>query len=165
MGALEQRNADGADIPWRGLRVFAGAVDEPRARRATDVLLLVAATIGLLVLSVAAVPTPGFARALATYLASWPGVLDALWQVIADMLIVVAVVILVTAAARRRWPLVRDLVLAIAAAVVVSLLVGRIVVDSWPNVWESLRNAGPPPWYPSARIAVPASVVITARRT
>jgi uncharacterized membrane protein YbhN (UPF0104 family) len=162
MGALEQRNADDADAPWRGLRVFAGAVDEPRARRATDALLLVVATIGLLVLSVAAVPTPGFARALATYLATWPGVLDALWQIFADMLIVVAVVILVTAAARRRWALVRDLVLAIAAAFVVSLVVGRIVVDSWPNVWESLRSAGPPPWYPSARIAVSASVVITA---
>ena len=124
MGALEQRNVDGAETAWRGLRVFAGAVDEPRARRATDVLLLVAATIGLLVLSVAAVPTPGFARALATYLASWPGVFDALWQIVADMLIVVAVIILITAAARRRWPLFRDLVLAIAAAVIVSLLVG-----------------------------------------
>ena len=144
------------------MRVFAGAVDEPRARRVTDVLLLVAATIGLLVLSFAAVPTPGFASALATYLATWPDVLDALWQVLADTLIVVAVVILVTAAARRRWPLVRDPALAIAAASVVSLVVGRIVVDSWPNVWDSLRNAGPPPWYPSACIAVPASVVITA---
>jgi uncharacterized membrane protein YbhN (UPF0104 family) len=146
----------------RGLRLFATAADEPRARRATDVGVLVAGSAGLILASMAEAPQPGFAQALAAFAASLPDLLAGLWQLALDLLAVLAVVVLVASLARRRLPLARDLVVAVALAGLAWLVTGRVVEGSWPAVWEGLRSAGPPPWYPSPRIAVPAAMVLTA---
>jgi glycosyltransferase 2 family protein len=148
---------------WRrGVRLFATAADAPRARRASDAVLLAAGAGGLALASAVESPPPGFARALATFGASLPDLLSGLWQVALDLLVLSAVGLLVASLVRRRLALARDLVAALAVAAVAWLVTGRLVEGSWPAVWEGLHSAGPPPWYPSPRVAVPGAVVMTA---
>ena len=146
--------------PRAGLRLFATPAEAPRARRATDVLLVASASIALLLSSFAAVPQPGFSRAVATFLRSLPHLLDGLWQVLADSLALLALALFVAALVARRGGVARDGLLAAAVAVGVWLTVARWTLGTWPDAWESLRSADPPPEYPSPRLAIPAAVVI-----
>jgi uncharacterized membrane protein YbhN (UPF0104 family) len=145
-----------------GWRLFAADADQPRARRATDLILLVASCLGLAITGWTAFPPPRFARALAAFLAVWPNFLNGFWQILADLLVLFALGLLVAAVAVRLRSVGRDLLLGVVAAIVVSLIAGRAVVGSWPDIWESLRHAEPPPWYPATRIALPSAVIFTA---
>ena len=60
------------------------------ARRAGDVTPLVGAVVALAAISLAAFPPLGFSRAVVRFLASFPPFLDGLWQVLADLLVVLA---------------------------------------------------------------------------
>jgi uncharacterized membrane protein YbhN (UPF0104 family) len=144
------------------VRLFATSGGEPRARRATDAVLLVVALIGLGLASAAESPLPGFARAVASFAAAVPNFLDALWQLSLDLLAVLAVGLIVAALVRRRRSVARDMGVAVLLAGCVWLVASRAVAGSWPDVWDALRAAEPPPWYPSARLAIPAAAVITA---
>jgi uncharacterized membrane protein YbhN (UPF0104 family) len=150
------------DLIRRGPRLFATGANEPRARRATDVILLVASMLSLIVLSLLETPPAGFSKAAAAFFASFPGFLRSLWQVCADLPTLLAVVVVVTALLRRRTALARDLVLAAAVAAVVWLIAARVVDGSWPSVWDSLRASEPPPQYPAPRVAIPGAVIIAA---
>ena len=89
----------------RRFRLFAGPVDEPRARRVTDVLVVVAALLGLLTVTLVAEPPAGFERSLMQFVAV-PGGIDGLWILLVDLLGLGAVVLAVAAAGtRRRWSL------------------------------------------------------------
>ena len=159
-GIVESRS--GAADRWRrGLRLFATSADAPRARRAPDLLLLVAGLAGLAMASPLATPLPGFAQAVGSFAATLPDFLDGLWQLGLDVLALLAVYIVVAAAVRRRTALVRDLLVAVAVAAALWLVLGRLIEGSWPAL-GSLRSAGPPPWYPSPRLALPTAVVMTA---
>ncbi|MEN9646468.1 MAG: hypothetical protein RL238_3137 [Actinomycetota bacterium] len=149
-------------ITPRAPRLFVHARTEPRARRATDAILLGACAIGLWVVSMAALPDPGFLRAVLDLLRSAPGFLATAWQICVDLLALWAVVLVVAAAWRRRLDLARDLLLATLLAVVVWMVVARLAEGAWPAFWDSLRTVGAPSWYPSPRIALPASVLVTA---
>jgi uncharacterized membrane protein YbhN (UPF0104 family) len=118
--------------------------------------------VSLALVSLVAIPSPAFLVALAALLHSAPQFLDTLWQISADVLGLFAVVMLVAPAVRRRWDVVRDLLVSIAVAVFVWMLVGRWVQGHWPAVWNSLRSATPPAWYPSPRIAVPTALIVAA---
>jgi uncharacterized protein (TIRG00374 family) len=150
--------------PWLGprYRLFSTPADEPRARRASDVIVLVGSAVLLVAITFAAFPPPSFLRALERFLASTPNFLDALWQVMVDLLLLSAAALLAAAVIRRRGSIVRDLVVAAVLTTVLWLLVGRIAVGSWPDVWDAMRAAEPPPWYPAPRLALPAAVVMTA---
>lgn len=165
VGAHRRATALGSGVTggwWRGLRLFATAADEPRARRATDVVLLVVGVAGLALTSAIESPEPGFARALAVFSASLPHFVTGLWQLGVDLLALLAGAVIAATLVRGRTGLARDLLVAAAVAVGVWLVVGRLVEGSWPPVWDGLHAAAPPPWYPSPRLAVPAAVVVTA---
>jgi uncharacterized membrane protein YbhN (UPF0104 family) len=148
---------------WRRrLRIFATAPDEPRARRASDVTLLLTTSFALAAASAAASPTPVFVEALQRLAADVPHFLGALWQLTIDATALLALFLLVAAIVDRRGSLARDLVVAATVTVVVWTLIGRVTTDSWPDVWAAIRAAAPPSWYPSLRVALPAAVVITA---
>jgi uncharacterized membrane protein YbhN (UPF0104 family) len=146
-----------------GIRLFAAPVDDPRARRASDVIQLVLSTFLLAILAVIAVPPTTIERALITFLGSFPEFLDGVWQVLSDLLIVAAILVLIASAVRRRLALVRDLLLAVLVGFGVALVLGRIVEGEWLPAWDTLRHVEPPPWFPALRIASLGAVLLTAR--
>ena len=142
-------------------RVFIGGRDEPRARRATDGLLLSASALGLLLVSVAAFPEPRLASLADTFLTAWPDFLNGLWQAVADLLVLLALGLVVAAALTRRLALTRDMVLSALVAAAGWTVVSRLTHDTWPDL-SHLDQVGPPPLYPAARLAFPAAVVLAA---
>lgn len=148
--------------PLRGPRVFATATDQPRMRRATDVITLVTSVIALAIITGFASPQPGFARALADLLASLPPMVTSVWQVGADLLVVTALVLLVTCAAGRRWAVARDLVVSATVALVVTVVASRLLHGEWPDLGRGVVRAEPPPTYPWTRLALPVAMIATA---
>jgi hypothetical protein len=62
------------------LRLFASARHRPRARRATDVVLLLLAVVGIALCVAAAQPPSGFESALIEMAASVPSAFDVVWK-------------------------------------------------------------------------------------
>jgi uncharacterized protein (TIRG00374 family) len=148
--------------PRRGLRLFISTPDLPRARRATDVILLVASLVGILFVGLIAVPEPGFSRAVTAFLRSLPEALVGMWQVLADLPTVWALVVLVAALVRGKAAIGRDMILAIVIGVVLWLLLGRVVTGTWPEMRALLGDVRPPPVFPSARLGIPTALLVTA---
>ena len=157
------RRLGASTVTLSGIRLFAGPVDEPRARRASDVIQLVLSAFFLAILAVISIPPTTIERALITFLASFPAFLDGLWQTLSDLMLVAAIFVLVASAVRRRGALVRDLLLAAAVAGVVAIVVGRLIEGDWLPAWSTLRKVEPPPWVPALRIALLGAVLLTAR--
>ena len=147
--------------PRPSRRLFATAASEPRARRLTDLLLLISSIVGLLVVTAAEFPSPGFLVSLTTFVRSAPSFLDTAWQISADALALFAIVLLVATCVRRRLDVARDLVVALAIATIGWLLVGRWAQGDWPAFTRALRSAQAQLWYPSPRLALPAAVIVT----
>lgn len=146
----------------RGVRLFTSAEDQPRARRATDVILLTISFVGLVFVGLVAVPEPGFSRAVTAFLGALPEALTGMWQVLADAPTVWALVVLVAAFTRNRVKVGRDMILAILVSIVLWLLLGRVVTGAWPEMRSLFGDVKPPPAFPSARLGVPAALLITA---
>jgi uncharacterized membrane protein YbhN (UPF0104 family) len=146
----------------RGLRLFTSAQDEPRARRATDVILLAISFVGIVFVGLVAIPEPGFSRAVTSFLGSLPDALTGMWQVFADSPTVWALVVLVAAFTRSRAKVGRDMILAIVVGIVLWLLLGRVVTGAWPEMRALLGDVRPPPVFPSARLGIPTALLITA---
>ncbi len=152
---------DPPEPPARGPRLFASPADEPRARRASDIVVLVASLFGLFVLMEIEAPLPGFVRSLVGLIDDLPDVLDTLWQLLAELLVLSAVLVATATVWRRRWTVGRDLLLAVLVGAVVGLLAHRVATGDW-EAWHGLGRAAPPPYDPAMRIALPAAVLITA---
>lgn len=146
----------------RGLRLFASSADQPRARRATDVVLLTLSTVGIVLVGLIAVPEPGFSRAVTSFLLSLPAALTGMWQILGDLPALWALVVLVAAFAGGKAKVGRDMVLAIVVGVVLWQLLGRVVTGSWPELQRLFGDVVPPPVFPPARLGVPAALLITA---
>jgi hypothetical protein len=145
-----------------GLRLYATPIDEPRARRATDGIILVSSLFGLAVLSWIAVPPAAIEQDLSDFLAAFPDFLTGIWKLALGLLVALPVAMVIAALARHRWSLARDLVIAGTVATGGALLVSRVVSDTWPSVMDALQADAPPPWYPSVRLAVGGAMILTA---
>ena len=143
-------------------RLFAAAADEPRARRATDLIVAVAALLGLGLLAASAEPQAAIERAVISFVRSFPEAADGVWRILVDLLVLAALVVVAATVVRRRWAVLRDVVLALVVTLVGALLVGRVVRGNWPAGWDWLRDTGPGAWFPSVRVALPAAVVLAA---
>jgi uncharacterized membrane protein YbhN (UPF0104 family) len=137
----------------RGRTLFATPASEPRARRFTDVALLVGTSLSLWAAIAADVPPPGFVVAAALFLRSAPSFLDTVWQISVDLLALWAILLVVAAAVRRRVDVVRDVVVAVAVAAGVWLLATRhpslrvslasaIIVTAAPHLTRPVRRTG-----------------------
>ena len=146
----------------RGFRLFSSSGDQPRARRATDIVLLTLSFVGIVLVGFIAVPEPGFSRTITTFLAALPAAMDGMWQILGDLPALWALVILVAAFARGRAKVGRDMVLAIIVGVVLWLVLGRVVTGAWPEMHRLFGDVAPPPVFPPARLGVPAALLITA---
>jgi uncharacterized membrane protein YbhN (UPF0104 family) len=146
----------------RGLRLFSSAGDQPRARRATDVVLLAISFVGTVLVGLVAIPEPGFSQAIATFFRSLPDAFTGTWQILADLPAIWAIAVLVVAFATRRAKIGRDMILAIVVGIVMWLLLGRVVAGEWPELSAVLDDIAPPPVFPPARLGVPAALLMTA---
>ena len=142
-------------------RLFATAASEPRARRTTDVLLLVSAVVTLLLVSAAEFPAPGFVVVLTLFVRSAPKFLDSAWQICADLLALFALLTLLATFVRRRFDVARDSVAALVIAMVVWLVVARWAHGEWPALGQSLRSVYPHARYPSPRLALATAAIVT----
>ena len=146
----------------RGLRLFTSAGDQPRARRATDVILLAISFVGIALVGLAAIPEPGISRAVTRFLGALPDALTGMWQLFADLPTLWALVVLVAAFARGRSKVGRDMILAILVGIVLWLLLGRVVTGAWPEMRALFGDIQPPTVFPPARLGIPTALLITA---
>ncbi len=143
-------------------RFFASRADEPRSRRATDLIVLSGATVALALLGALAQPQPGVERSFMLFVASLPSAFGGLWRFLITVLAIWALLLLVITAAARRWTVLRDLALAALVAFTLSMLLGRLVLSAWPQVWDSLRALGPARYFPPMSLAIPVAIAVTA---
>lgn len=146
----------------RLVRVWSSAPDAPRSRRPTDVLLLAASLVVLVVLGLAAPGPTGVDTAVATLLEWLEPLFGWLWNVAYAVLAVWAVaVVLLAALSRGRRRLLVDqglaAVLAFAGATGAGALAGTDAAASA----AALVSAGPPVVYVATRVAVLTAMLVT----
>jgi uncharacterized membrane protein YbhN (UPF0104 family) len=146
----------------RGVRLFTSVGDQPRARRATDVLLLTTSLVGILAIGLIAVPEPGYSQAIGDFMAALPSALLGMWQLLADLPILWALIVLGAAFIRSRRTIARDMLLALVVGATLWLILARIVNGSWPTFDVLVNDVAPPPVFPAARLAIPTALIITA---
>ncbi len=142
------------------MRVFAAPAGQPRARRATDLVLLAFALAGLAV-AIAAYPPSSFELSLERLLASVPSWLDPVWEALADLLWVWALALVLFALARRRLVVVGQAVASVAVAVLLGLAAARLALGGWPDVTAAVLGGDRGPRFPNVRVAEAAAVMVT----
>ena len=128
-----------------------------RNRRTIDSVVLAAAALFLGLSAVIASSAPAqdedVAQALATVL-GWAG---AVWRTVFVCLLVLALVVVVAVFLRRRWDLVRDLLVDAVVLVGSSVLLGGAVVSDWFPIEPHLLSQ----WgYPELRLAAATSALV-----
>jgi uncharacterized protein (TIRG00374 family) len=158
--ASEKR--DGA-LRWRspsGLRIrfYSSAAEAARARRPTDVLLLLASVTSLAVAALAYRGPDAIDDALSRFVGAMPGLFGWFWEISYDLVLWWALVVMVASLfGKGRLSLFRDQLVAVC------LILGALfVVSDWRTVIDGLGAAEPPPIYPAARVAITTAVIVTA---
>jgi uncharacterized membrane protein YbhN (UPF0104 family) len=144
----------------RGLRVFVGSSSQPRFRRASDVLVLVPALVLLAVL-VGAYPPSRLERTLASFLAAVPGWLGPIWDVLYDLLVLWAVLLVAAALLTRRLTVAVQAVAAGAVAAGVGLVSARIATGSWPDL-SAFGGKDTASAFPALLVALSAAAILAA---
>ena len=144
--------------PDLSIRFFSSSADAARARRPTDVVLvlLAAATLGLV--SIAAPDPTAVDQRITKLVDDLPGLLGWFWETASDLLVLWPLVLLVAAVvASRRLFLLRDQLLStLLAAVVAALVAGGVSALA-----DGLTATGPPTLYPAVRVALATALIAT----
>jgi hypothetical protein len=143
----------------RRLRIFASPAGQPRSRRATDLVLLLVALAGLIVV-VAAYPPSGFEESLERFLASIPGWLSPLWGFLADLTWLFAILLIGIALVRRRVFVAMEAVASLVAAALLGVLAARLAIGSWPGLWDAIFGTASAPRFPGVRLAEAVAVIV-----
>jgi glycosyltransferase 2 family protein len=144
----------------RTVRLYSSEADERRFRRATDVLLLVPALVALAVL-VAAYPPGRSERALEALVNGLPVWITSLGSLLFDLLAVGAAAAVLTTLIARRWFVLLQAVVALAAALVVALVAARLALGHWPNMGHVLAVGSKAARFPAVRLAEIAAAMLT----
>lgn len=146
----------------RGIHVFASDRDEPRARRPTDIALVLLNALGLVLLVIAARAGGVLEDDIDQLVAHLPLLLEGLWNFGVDLVVVWALGLVVAAVMSRRVPLARDNVLAAAMALVGCSIATFVTGSPRMSVASQLTASGGPPSFPALRLAMAAAIIITA---
>jgi uncharacterized protein (TIRG00374 family) len=145
------------------IRIFSSASDAPRARRPTDVLLLLVSILGVVALSFRAPGPNAVDTTTQTLIKELPGLFGWFWEISYDLLIGWALVLLVIAfVAKRRKRLVLEELFAAALALGFALLAGREAGTDWSTSLRALSSSQAPPVYLAVRLALATAVVVMA---
>ncbi|MCZ7589799.1 MAG: flippase-like domain-containing protein [Gaiella sp.] len=140
-------------------RLFASSRGRRRFRRATDVFLLVPSLLGL-GLVVATYPPSAFERSLIRLLATLPGWLGPLWELLYDGLALAAVVLVVAALVCRRSAVLLQAAAAVVLAIAITVAAARLAIGDWPDLGEQLRLRVDGSTFPLLRVALAATVIL-----
>jgi uncharacterized protein (TIRG00374 family) len=142
----------------RPIRFFSSAAAAPRARRPTDLVLLITSVIGIGIALVLA-PDPGDSGSTTTtFLRSLPGLFGWFWEIAYVLVFVWAATLLgAPLVSRGRLRLARDQWLALIVASVGSLL----LAGDWSTMLDGLTSSGPPPVFPAVRLALVTAILVT----
>ena len=143
-------------------RLFAGAADEPRSRRATDVIWLVCSLVALGLVGALAEPPSGIERRFMRFIGVVPSSLVALWHVLGGALSIAVLLLCLALVYARRWAVLRDVVIAAVLAVGAALLLARIVLGAWPPTPEPLYASAARFTFPPFALAAATAMVATA---
>jgi uncharacterized membrane protein YbhN (UPF0104 family) len=145
------------------VRVFSSASDAPRARRPTDVVLVVLAllTIGGMTL---VAPGPGsLDTATQQFVRALPGLFGWFWETAYDVLFVWALVLIaVPIAARKRTRMLVGELLAMGITFLIGAAVAALAGVSGSESIRAIVSSDPPARYPAMRVAIAAAVVVAA---
>jgi uncharacterized membrane protein YbhN (UPF0104 family) len=144
-------------------RAFAVPRDARRVRRPTDVTLLLV-TLGVLLWTGSRVdePSTGLQAAVTDVLRNVPGFLHPICQVLHDLLLVWALLIVVLTCARRHWSLLRDIAVALPGTWLAAAVVGRLATGHWPDLVSGALHESRPIDFPSLTLAGAVAVVSVA---
>lgn len=142
------------------LRLFASARREPRSRRLLDLIGAVVALALLALLAWWSQPPRDFELALIEAAASSPPWLHTVWVVAYDTVALFAVLLLVAAAVRKRWPMLGLCGVALVAASVLVVLVARWTTGDWSS-FSQLVGWGDAVSWPAAGLTLSAAVLMS----
>jgi uncharacterized membrane protein YbhN (UPF0104 family) len=142
-------------------RFFASSPGQPRFRRATDMLLLVAASLAIAGLTLLRPPS-GVERSLLRFLRSLPAWLDPVWRLLYDGLVVWVVLVVLAALVARRLGVLGEAAIAVAVAVGVSVVLFRLALGTWPGAQFIEQVRVTDETFPPLRVAAAAALALTA---
>jgi glycosyltransferase 2 family protein len=140
-------------------RVFSSEPGDRRFRRATDVVVLVAAFVALAVLTVA-YPPGAAERRFAVLVAGLPTWVTSSGNFVFDLMLVAAGVLAATTVVSRRWFVALQVVASFVLAMILGLVTARLAVGHWPNVGRSLAGGPRAPEFPGIRLTEGAVVML-----
>lgn len=143
-----------------GVRIFSSPAGQPRARRATDVLLLLVSLIGVSATAIA-YPPSSLERSLEAFLGALPGWLDPAWGFAYGLLVLVAVLLVGSAALTGRYALALEALGAATLATVLVAVAARLVGGDWPDAGALVEAGRESPDYPGLRIAQAAAAIMS----
>jgi uncharacterized membrane protein YbhN (UPF0104 family) len=141
------------------LRVFSSPRGGPHYRRATDVLLLVPAMVGIVALVLAYPPGP-LERSVVSLLAAIPDWLSPVASFFYDLLALAAVLALASALVARRWFVLAQTLASLVLSVLAALGAARLALGHRPNLEHILASGTRAPDFPGVRLAVVATVLL-----
>ncbi len=154
----EPRSKVTASSGWANF--YSSPSSGPTSRRATDVLILVAALAGLGLL-VVAYPPGHFERTFAAFLGSFPGWLDPVWRFLVDLLVLWAIVLVVLVGVSRRVRVLALAVSSFAVAAALAIVSARLALGHWPDIGRAIVGGSDSPTIPVTRVAEAGAVVLT----
>lgn len=143
--------------------LFSSAVDAPRSRRPTDVLLLGLGLVGIVALTVAAPGPTDLDETITALLQSLPGLAGWFWRfAYAALTLWLVVLVAMALLVRGRRRLLGDYALSLGLAGGLGLALSRVAGTPWDEGVRALLSPGPPPVYLAIRVASLTAVVVTA---
>jgi uncharacterized membrane protein YbhN (UPF0104 family) len=143
-----------------GVRPFAAPRGQPRARRATDVVVLVPAVLVLAYL-VAVYPPSLLELSLLRAFEAFPHWLEPVWSLLQYLMVGWAGAIVVAALVARRFLIAAQALVALVLAVAVSIVCARLAADDWPDLVDTLLADKQGPDFPGTVLAASVAVIGT----
>jgi len=157
------RRLDPRALRRADVRIFSSASDAPKARRPTDVLLLIVSVIGVLGLALFAPGPTAIDRTVSELIQELPGLVGWFWEISYDLLVGWALILLLLALfARGRKRLFLTELLAGLLALGFALLAGKLAGTDWSVSLRAMTAADSSPVYLAVRLAVATAIVVMA---
>jgi len=136
---------------------YAGPPDQPRVRRATDILGLVASLLALAGI-VAAQPPGSLERSFLRFLRAFPTWLGPVWASLIGLLIAWVVVLVVVPLFSGRPRIVVEALLAVVLAGLLAMLAARVATGDWPG-GQAISGLSTRLHFPGIRLAMAAALI------